>query len=94
SFEVLKETFTKPASGIVSSSSNNASDISSSSLNDSDIIPIFDVVKNKRELDPRNLGKQYLKNDELITSKQVKHQKVKSIIYDEDVRLKVSGNGV
>jgi transposase len=38
----------------------------------------------------RTWGKQYSKNGELIASKQGKHQKVKSIIYDEDVRLKIS----
>ncbi|CAJ0827983.1 3374_t:CDS:2 [Entrophospora sp. SA101] len=38
----------------------------------------------------RTWGKQYSKNGELIASKQGKHQKVKSIIYDEDVELKIS----
>ncbi|CAH1770517.1 3590_t:CDS:2, partial [Entrophospora sp. SA101] len=38
----------------------------------------------------RTWGKQYSKNGELIASKKGKHQKVKSIIYDEDIRLKIS----
>jgi transposase len=38
----------------------------------------------------RTWGKQYLENGELTASKQGKHQKVRSIIYDEDVRLKIS----